>query len=228
MDLATKRAFKNELYGQFARIGRALANGHRLELLDLLAQGERGVEELAGEAALSVANASQHLQILRAAGLVEARRAGTSVRYRLADAAVVDLWRAMRALGEARLAEIDRLVDAYLNERQALEAVGPDELRHRLDDGDVTLLDVRPPLEYRAGHIPTARSIPIDELAARLAELPREQEIVAYCRGPYCVFADEAVAMLQRAGLRARRLTVGLPDWRALGYPVATAAGGGA
>jgi rhodanese-related sulfurtransferase len=227
MDPGAKRAFKDELYGQFARIGRALANGHRLEILDLLAQGERGVEELASEAALSVANASQHLQILRAAGLVEARRAGTSVRYRLADAAVVDLWRAMRALGESRLAEIDRLVDAYLNERQALEAVGPDELRHRLDDGDVTLLDVRPPLEYRAGHIPTARSIPIDELAARLAELPREQEIVAYCRGPYCVFADEAVALLTERGYRARRLAVGLPDWRALGHPVATATGGG-
>jgi rhodanese-related sulfurtransferase/DNA-binding transcriptional ArsR family regulator len=220
VDTQTKRAFKDRLYEQFARLGKALASGRRLELLDLLAQGERGVEELAAETALSVANASQHLQVLRAAGLVESRRVGTSIRYRLADARVFDLWQALREVGEARRADIDRLVDTYLHEREALEAVSAGELRQRLADGCVTLLDVRPAVEYEAGHIATARSVPVGELASRLAELPRDGEVIAYCRGPYCVFADEAVALLQRHGFRARRLAVGLPDWRALGLPV--------
>jgi rhodanese-related sulfurtransferase len=226
MDRQTKRAFKDQLYEQFARLGKALANGHRLELLDVLAQGERGVEELATETAQPLANASQHLQVLRAAGLVETRRAGTSVRYRLADDGGLALWRALQAVGKARLAEIDRLVDAYLHERRDLEPVGVDELHRRLDQGTVELLDVRPVLEYRAGHIPGARSLPIDELASRLTELPPDQEIIAYCRGPYCVFADEAVALLRAAGYPARRLEVGLPDWQALGYPVARVVGG--
>ena len=228
MDKQTKRAFKDQLYEQFARLGKALASGRRLELLDLLSQGERAVEELAAETGMSVANASQHLQILRAARLVEARRAGVSIRYRLADERVFGLWQALRQLGEARLAEIDRLVDTYLHERQALEAITADELHQRLTDGAVVLLDVRPAAEYRAGHIASARSVPVDELSVRLDELPRDQEIIAYCRGPYCVYADEAVSLLQQAGFHARRLTVGLPDWQALGYPVDRADGKGA
>lgn len=228
MDQQTKRTFKDLLYEQFARVGKALASGHRLELLDLLAQGERSVEELAAEAGLSVANASQHLQVLRAARLVETRRAGVSIRYRLADERVFDLWRALRELGEARLAEIDRLVRDYLHERAALEPVSAAELRQRLAQGDLTLLDVRPATEYGAGHIPGARSVPVDHLAEALRDLPRDQEVIAYCRGPYCVFADEAVALLQRHGFRARRLAIGLPDWRALGLPVATTGGGSA
>lgn len=226
MDKQRKRAFKEQLYEQFARIGKALASGRRLELLDVLAQGERSVEELAAEAGLSVANASQHLQVLRAAHLVEARRVGVSIRYRLADERVFGLWQALRGLGEARLAEIDRLVETYLHERQALEAITADELRQRLAAGEVLLLDVRPAAEYRAGHIAGARSAPVDELPLHLDELPREQEIIAYCRGPYCVYADEAVGLLRQAGFRAQRLSVGLPDWRALGYPVSDNGGG--
>jgi rhodanese-related sulfurtransferase/DNA-binding transcriptional ArsR family regulator len=216
------RAFKDPLFDQFARIGKAVANPHRLELLDLLAQGERRVEELAGETALSVANASQHLQALRQAGLVETRRAGTSIYYRLADERVFRLWQAIREVGEARLAEIDRLTQTFLTDRAQLEAVDAGTLVRRLKDGDVVVLDVRPAREFRAGHIPAARSIPIDELAERLHEIPRDREIVAYCRGPYCVFSDEAVALLRAKGYDARRLDVGLPDWRSAGLPVAT------
>lgn len=221
MDGQTKRLFKDQLYEQFARLGKAMANGHRLELLDLLAQGERGVEELATETAQSVANASQHLHVLRAAGLVESRRIGTSIRYRLAEPRVFDLWRLLRELGESRLAEIDRLVDTYLHERETLEAVSAADLCQRLAENGVTLLDVRPAIEYAAGHIASARSVPIGDLATRLADLPRDGEIIAYCRGPYCVFADEAVALLREHGFQARRLAVGLPEWRALGLPVA-------
>ena len=216
------RAFKDPLFDQFARIGKAVANPHRLEFLDLLAQGERRVEELAGEASLSVANASQHLQALRQAGLVATRRAGTSIYYRLADERVFRLWQAIREVGEARLAEIDRLTQTFLTDRAQLEAVDAGTLLRRLDEGDVVVLDVRPEQEFRAGHIPDARSIPIDELAERLHEVPRDREIVAYCRGPYCVFSDEAVALLRAHGYDARRLDVGLPDWRSAGLPVAT------
>jgi rhodanese-related sulfurtransferase len=216
------RAFKDPLFDQFARIGKAVANPHRLELIDLLAQGERRVEELAGEASLSVANASQHLQALRQAGLVEPRRAGTSIYYRLSDERVVRLWQVIREVGEARLAEIDRLTQTFLTDRAGLEAVDAATLLRRLSEGDVVVLDVRPEQEFRAGHIPNARSIPIDELAGRLDEVPRDRTIVAYCRGPYCVFSDEAVALLRAKGYDARRLDVGLPDWRSAGLPVAT------
>jgi rhodanese-related sulfurtransferase len=216
------RPFKDALYDQFARIGRAVANAHRLELVDLLAQGERRVEDLAGEAGLSVANASQHLQALRQAGLVETRRAGTSIYYRLADERVFRLWQAIREVGEARLAEIDRLTQIFLTDRAQLDAVDAVMLVRRLEDGDVVVLDVRPEVEFRAGHIPTARSLPVDELETRLDELPRDREIVAYCRGPYCVFSDEAVTLLRAHGYAARRLDVGLPDWRSAGLPVAT------
>jgi rhodanese-related sulfurtransferase/DNA-binding transcriptional ArsR family regulator len=216
------RAFKEQLYAQFARLGKALANPHRLELVDLLAQGERTVEELAREAGLSVANASQHLQTLRGAGLVEVRREGLYAHYRLADERVFRVWQALRELGEARLAELDRVVAHFLGGRDDLEAIDMQELRARLEDDAVIVLDVRPAEEYRAGHIPGARSVPVAELEQVLRDLPPDREIVAYCRGPYCVFSDEAVALLRERGYRARRLTAGLPDWRAAGLPVAT------
>ncbi len=214
------RAFKDALFDQFARIGKAVANPHRLELLDLLAQGERRVEDLAREANLPVANASQHLQALRRARLVEARRQGTAIYYRLADQRVLRLWQAIRELGEARLAEVEQLTRAYLHDRSQLEAVDAATLWQRLADEGVIVLDVRPVEEYRAGHIPGARSIPVTELAARLNELPPDRDIVAYCRGPYCVFADEAVALLRDRGYRAARLIEGLPDWQSAGFPV--------
>jgi rhodanese-related sulfurtransferase len=220
MDTQTKRTFKNLLYEQFARIGKALANGHRLELLEVLAQGEHGVETLAHETGLSVANASQHLQVLRAAHLVEVRREGVSMYYRLADESVFRMWQALRTVGEAQLAEIDRVVQTYLQDRSELQPIAAYELLHLLHDDQVVLLDVRPAEEYEASHLPQARSIPVRELEARLAELPADKEIVAYCRGPYCVFADEAVALLRARGYQARRLAEGLPDWRALGLPI--------
>lgn len=215
------RLFKDALYEQFARIGKAVANPHRLELLDLLAQGERRVDELAHEARLSIANASQHLQALRQARLVETRRAGTAIYYHLADERVFRLWQAIRELGEARLAEIDQLTQIYMSDRDRFEAIDAATLMQRMRDHDVLVLDVRPVEEYDAGHIPGARSIPVGELEARLRELPMDRQIVAYCRGPYCVFADEAVALLHARGYRAVRFAEGLPDWRAAGLPVA-------
>ena len=220
MRIQNKRQFKDGLYAQFARIGKALSNPHRLELLDLLAQGERTVEDLAGEASLPIANASQHLQALRAAQLVDVRRDGLYAYYRLSDESVFRMWQALRDLGELQLAEVNRLVQNFLQDRSPLQSINAGELVQRMEAGEVLILDVRPELEYQAGHIPEARSIPIDELEARLDELPRKQEIIAYCRGPYCVFADEAVTLLQKHGYRARRLVEGLPDWQALNLPV--------
>jgi rhodanese-related sulfurtransferase len=220
MDTQTKRTFKDRLYEQFARVGKALSNGHRLELLEVLAQGEHSVETLAHETGLSVANASQHLQVLRAAHLVEVRREGVSMYYRLTDESVFRMWQALRTVGEAQLAEIDRVVQTFLQDRSGLQAIGAHELLKLLSDDQIILLDVRPAEEYEASHLPHARSIPVTELEARLAELPVDREIVAYCRGPYCVFADEAVALLRARGYQARRLAEGLPDWRALGLPI--------
>jgi rhodanese-related sulfurtransferase len=214
------RLFKDKLFEQFARVGKALANPHRLELLELLAQGERTVEDLACEAGMSVANTSRHLQELRAARLVEVRREGLYGYYRLADERVFAAWRAIRDLGEARLAEIDRLVGTYLTDRASLEAVCAEGLLAKMREEGVVVLDVRPEEEYRAGHIPGARSVPVERLEVYLEELPRQREIVAYCRGPYCVFSDEAVVLLQSRGYRACRLREGLPDWRAAGLPV--------
>ena len=225
MDKQDKRAFKNQLYEQFARIGKALSSAHRLELLDVLAQGERSVEELAQETGMSVANASQHLQVLRAAQLVEVRREGVYIYYHLADERVFSVWQAIRKLGEARIAEIDRVVRTFLHDRDLLQPVDAVELLRRLMDSDVVLLDVRPVEEYRAGHIPGARSVPVAELEAHLHEIPKDREVVAYCRGPYCVFADEAVTLLRAHGFSARRLEQGLPDWRALGLPVESMTG---
>ena len=211
MNSSTHREFKDRLFEQFARIGKALASPKRLEILDLLAQGERTVEEIARETAMPLANASQHLQVLKGARMVESRREGLYAYYRLADEAVFRTWQAVRALGETRLAEID-----------ALEGVGAAALRERLSDGNVVVLDVRPEEEYRAGHIPGALSVPVDALEAALQALPKHKEIVAYCRGPYCVFSDEAVTLLRSRGYQARRLGEGLPDWRAKGLPVET------
>jgi rhodanese-related sulfurtransferase len=220
MDAMAHREFKDRIFGQFARIGKALSSPRRLEIVDLLAQGERTVEEIARETSMSVASTSQHLQALKAARMVEARREGLYVHYRLADEDVFRTWQAVRALAESRLSEVDGVVEAYLEDRDALEAVDASDLLERLRDGSVVVLDVRPEEEYRAGHIPGALSVPVDALEAALKTLPRGREVVAYCRGPYCVFSDEAVAFLRAHGYRARRLRQGLPDWRAAGMPV--------
>jgi rhodanese-related sulfurtransferase/DNA-binding transcriptional ArsR family regulator len=215
------RSAKVALFDEFARAAKALASGRRLELLDVLANGERTVDALAGEVALSAANTSQHLQVLRQAGLVTTRREGTSVHYRLAGPEVFELWRALRILAAARLAEVERLAVAYLGARDQLEPVTREELARRLEDGEpVVILDVRPAGEYAAGHVPGAVSIPVEELHRRLAELPRDREIVAYCRGPYCAFAHEAVELLRDEGFAARRLEDGLPEWQAAGLAV--------
>ena len=215
------RAAKTALFDEFARVAKALASGRRIELVDVLANGERTVEALAGEVGLSVANTSQHLQILRQAGLVGSRRQGTSVHYRLAGPEVFELWRTLRTLAASRLAEVERLAVAYLGGRDDLEPVTREELARRLEDGDdLVVLDVRPAAEYAAGHLPGAVSIPVDELRRRLAELPADREIVAYCRGPYCAFAHEAVAVLREEGFSARRLEDGLPEWQAAGLAV--------
>jgi rhodanese-related sulfurtransferase len=216
------RQTKTALFDEFARVAKALASGRRIELLDVLANGERTVEALAGQAAMSVANTSQHLQVLRQAGLVTARREGTSVRYRLAGPEVFELWRALRTLAAGRLAEVQRLAAAYLGARDELEPVTRQELARRLQDGDrLVVLDVRPAAEHAAGHLPGAVSIPVQELRRRLAELPRDREVVAYCRGPYCAFAHDAVALLRQEGFSARRLEDGLPEWQAAGLAVA-------
>ena len=220
MDAADHREFKDRLFERFARVGKALASPRRLEIVDILAQGERTVEEIAEETSMSVANASQHLQALKAARMVESRRQGLYMHYRLADEDVFRTWQAVRGLAESRLAEVDRVVESYLKDRDALEAVDATELMERLSDESVVVLDVRPEEEYRAGHIPGAISVPVDALQAALQMLPKDREIVAYCRGPYCVFSDEAVALLRSRGYRAYRLREGLPDWRAAGMPV--------
>jgi rhodanese-related sulfurtransferase/DNA-binding transcriptional ArsR family regulator len=217
------RAFKGRLYDQLARVGKAVGNPHRLELLELLAQGERSVEALAAEAALSTANASQHLLGLRAAGLVESRKEGLFVHYRLADPTVFELVRALRTVAERRLAELERLVRDHFGDRDDPEPVAMEELCARARRGEVTILDTRPALEFAAGHIAGAVSMPVDELARRLRELPRRREIVAYCRGPYCIYADRAVALLVARGRRARRLVQGFPEWKAAGHPIEVA-----
>jgi rhodanese-related sulfurtransferase/DNA-binding transcriptional ArsR family regulator len=217
-----KRDFKNRLYGEFARIGKAIASPHRLEILEILAQGERTVESVASETGLSVANASRNLQQLRQAQLVLARREGLFVHYRVSGPEVVCLLLALRHTAEQHLAEVDRVVGDFFGDRDDFEPVTPDELARRMTNGEVMVLDVRPEQEYAAGHIAGARSIPVADLSERLAELPRDQEYVAYCRGPYCVYADEAVAVLRASGLKAKRLTDGYPEWSLAGRPVLT------
>lgn len=211
---------KQALFEQLAMVARALGSSARLELVDFLAQGERNVEDLARVAGLSVANTSKHLQQLKAAGLVEARRDGKHSHYRLADDRVLDAIRQLRTLAEAHLEQVGKLVASYLRSRDALEAVPASELLERAQHGLVTVVDVRPEEEYAQGHIAGALNIPLDQLKRRLKELPRDREIVAYCRGPWCVLSFEAVARLRKAGLEARRLEDGLPEWRRAGLPV--------
>ena len=221
MKTADHREFKDQLFQQLARISRALANPHRLELVDLLAQGERTVEDLSGQTGMSVANTSQHLKVLRAALLVSVRREKSFSFYRLSDDGVVRVWQSIRSLGQSQFAEIDRLMNAFASSRGGFEKIGSTALLERMRKDEVLVLDVRPAIEYRAGHIAGARSIPVDELKRRLRDIPKRREVVAYCRGPFCVFADEAVLMLRRNGYRARRLDVGFPDWKAAGLPTA-------
>jgi rhodanese-related sulfurtransferase/DNA-binding transcriptional ArsR family regulator len=215
------RAFKDRLYPQFARVGAALASERRLELLDLLAQAPRHVEALASETGMSVANVSQHLQHLRSARLVEADREGTKVRYRLAGDDVLRLWLALRSVAETRLADVDQVVRAFAVDETAEPPLSRDALAGQVQRGEVVLIDVRPSLEYEHGHLPGAVSVPLEELPARLSELPRNKTIVAYCRGAYCLFADEAVALLCAHGFHARRLDGGWPEWYAEGRTVA-------
>jgi len=217
---AGHRAFKDALYTQFARIGQAVSSPKRLELLDLLGQGEKTVEQLAEQTATAVKNTSAHLRALRQARLVETRRDGTYVWYRLADEAVAAFLLALQSLGRHRYAEVREVAESYLERRDTLEPIPPEELRRRLDAGDVTLIDVRPGDEFAAGHIPGALSVPVAELADRLRKLPKRKEIVAYCRGRYCVLAVTAVELLRQRGYSARRLIESIPGWRARGYPV--------
>jgi rhodanese-related sulfurtransferase len=214
------RLFKDRLYSQFARLGKALASPYRLELLDLLAQSERTVESLAAETGATIANISQHLQILRNAGLVTARKDGLFVHYRIADPAVSTLFASLRAVAERQDAELDRLVREHFGDRDEPEPVEMTQLLRRARAGDVIVVDARPANEYAAGHIPGALSIPIEDLKQRLQRLPKSKPYVAYCRGPYCVYADQAVQQLRAAGRRARRLAVGLPEWKSAGLPV--------
>jgi rhodanese-related sulfurtransferase/predicted transcriptional regulator len=216
----SRPSFKKQLFEQFARVGKALASGHRLELLEFLAQGERTVEALAGVTGLSVANTSQHLQQLRQVGLVATRKEGLHVHYRLADADVSELLGVMQKIAEKQFAEVDRIVRTYLTTKDGLDPVSRDDLLKRAAQGEVTVLDVRPPEEYAAGHVPGALNIPVKELITHLEALPQDQEVVAYCRGPYCVLAFEAVSQLRAHGFRARRLEDGFPEWKTAGLPV--------
>jgi rhodanese-related sulfurtransferase len=220
MVAASQERFKDTMYEQFARIGKAVSAPKRLELLDLLCQGPRTVEVLAKHAALSVANASRHLQVLRAARLVDAEKKGLFVEYRLADDGVWRFFLELRGLAEARLAEVAHAARDYLDEGRELEPVAAEELLQRVKAGEVTVLDVRPTEEYRAGHIPGAISIPLPQLKARLKELPKDRDVVAYCRGPYCVMAIEAVDVLRKKGFKAQRIGHGVTDWRARGWRI--------
>jgi rhodanese-related sulfurtransferase len=211
---------KTRIYEQLARVGKAVAGPARLELLDLLAQSPRTVEALAGEIGQSVANTSHHLQVLRTSRLIDAEKAGVYVTYRLASAQVGAFVLQLRALAESRLAEIERVSRDYLDGRGAMEAVGDDELLKRVRAREVTVIDVRPALEYEAGHIPGAISIPLADLKRRLGEIPKRREVVAYCRGPFCVMALDATDLLRKKGYRAHRMETGVPEWRSRGWPV--------
>jgi rhodanese-related sulfurtransferase/DNA-binding transcriptional ArsR family regulator len=215
------RELKDPLYEQFARIGHAVASPKRIELLDLLSQGEKTVEQLSDQSATPVKNTSAHLRVLRQARLVETRRNGTFVYYRLAADDVFRFVRDLESLGRSRLAEVEQVANLYIDGRDELEPVSIKELRRRLREGDITVIDVRPQQEYLAGHIPGALSIPVGQLKRRLGEIPKSNDVVAYCRGPYCVYSVEAVGILRKQGYRARRASEGLPHWRSSGLPVA-------
>lgn len=216
----SKVTIKSELFDQFARIGKALSSGKRLEMLEFLAQSERNVEALARMTGLSVTNTSQHLQQLRQTGLVTARKEGLYVYYRIAGDGIVQLMTALRAAGQEHLAEVEKMVRLYFDSQDSLEPVSPKELMFRAKQGLVTVLDVRPPEEFAAGRIAGAINVPVAELKKRLSEIPKGLEVIAYCRGPYCLMAFEAVAELRKKGRKARRLENGFPEWRSAGLPV--------
>ena len=219
------RAAKDALFDAFAEVAKALASGRRAEIVDVLAQGERSVEQIAAEIDQSVANTSHHLRAMARAGVLRTRREGTRIVYMLASDRIGDMWAAMRDVAAEHVAGINELADAYVGDRSALEPVSRRELEARLKAGDIVVLDVRPAVEYEAGHIPGARSVPVSELR-RLRSLAKDTEIVAYCRGPYCVYADEAIRQLRRRGFAAKRLEEGYPEWKRAGLPVAVGAGG--
>lgn len=215
------RQAKDALFDAFAEVAKALGSGRRAEIIDLLAQGERSVEDVAEELGQTVANTSHHLRTLARAGLVRTRREGTRIYYDLTSERVASLWTAMRDVAADHVAGIERLADAYLGDRSSFEAISREELADRLQRGDLVVLDVRPPAEFRSGHITGARSVPVSELRRSLRSLPKDDEVVAYCRGPYCVYADDAVRELRRRGYKARRLQDGYPEWKRAGLSVA-------
>jgi rhodanese-related sulfurtransferase len=221
------RAAKNTLFDAFAEVAKALASGRRAEIVDVLAQGERSVDDLATEIEQSVANTSHHLQALTRAGLLTSRREGTRVIYRLASERVSELWAAVRDVAAEHVAGIETLANAYLGDRRDVEAITREELASRLRRRNVVVLDVRPPAEYAAGHIPGARSVPPAEVRRRLRTIPKDSEIVAYCRGPFCVYADDVVRSLRRRGVPARRLEDGFPEWKRAGHDIAVGEAGG-
>jgi rhodanese-related sulfurtransferase len=221
------RGAKDALYGALATVAKALGSGRRAEIVDVLAQGERSVEEIAGEIGQTVANTSHHLQALAGARLVRARREGTRIHYSLASERVGELWSVVREVAAEQVAEIEHLAQAYLGDRDGLEPVSRDELAVRLELGDVTVIDVRPAREYAQGHVVGARSVPLEALDDWLAAAPTDREVVAYCRGPYCVFADDAVRRLVRSGVSARRLEDGFPEWHRAGLPIGVGADAG-
>jgi len=215
-----KRVFKDKVYSLLATMIQAMANSRRLEIIDLLGQGEKSVDQLAKETHISIANASQHLQVLKAANLVEVRREGNFIYYRLAHEEIYKSWQTLRQLGLERIAEMEKIIKEFREQRNVLEEVKIDELLTRMKSRNITLLDVRPSAEYDAGHITGAINIPIEDLTFQLKKLSKNKQYVAYCRGPFCVFADEAVSILFKKGFRATRLVEGFPDWKLRGLPV--------
>jgi len=215
-----KRIFKDKAYSILATMIKAMANPHRLEIVDLLGQGEKSVEEIAGETNMSVANTSQHLQVLKAANLVEIRREGNFIHYKLSHAEIYKSWQTLRELGLKHIAEMEKLVKDFREKRNSLEALSMDELLTRMKSKNVVVLDVRPEMEFRNGHIPGAINITIENLSSELRKLSKNKEYVAYCRGPFCVFADDAVHLLTKKGFKAKRLVEGFPDWKMKGLPV--------
>jgi len=221
-----ERAAKDALFDGFAEVAKALASGRRAEIVDVLAQGERSVDEISDEIGQSVANTSHHLRAMARAGLLSTRRDGTRIYYALAGERVEALWAALRDVAAEHVAGMERLAEDYLGDRDGLEAISREELAARLRRGDLVVLDVRPEAEFRVGHIAGARSVPVTELRRKLRALPKDVEVVAYCRGPYCVYADDAVRELNRRGYRAQRLEDGFPEWKRAGLPVAAGDGG--
>lgn len=216
----SSQSFKQDLFSQFARVGKALSNGNRLELLEFIAQGQRSVDDLAKVSGLTVANTSQHLQHLRQAGLVTSRKQGLKVYYQLSGDDVIQLLDIVRVVAERHIAEVDKLINTYLTIKDELEPIPREELISRVKDGLVTVLDVRPPEEYNAGHVPGAINVPLSDLESHLAQIDNKQEVVAYCRGPHCILAFDAVARIREKGITAHRLEDGFPEWKLAGLPV--------